>query len=357
MALNNYESGSWFSNFGDAFDVVSGTPTINTTGGRWLGRCPQFELAGGTSHGFGWGNLGSGVDERVIQFAFYLTNAVGASQLIPIVRAMEGGISHCELCVNPISLKFRFTRNVSTALGAAESALGFALNTWYYAKVRIKVHDSAGTVRLLLTGGPYFDTEIINLTGLDTRNAGAVGEIDRVLWGNHVGTGGGTLLTVRYQDMEVCDLSGSAPMNDFHDEGKVILATVNAAGDLTEWDPTPAVANHLNLDEIPNDGDTSFNSTDTTGDTDLFQHSGIGTPTTIHGLKITALMGKDTGGTDTVCAVIKTGGTIYEGPHIAVVGAAYVPVSGIWELNPDTAAPFTPTEINSDVQPGYRRVS
>lgn len=351
--LNNIESGSWFSNFNDAFDVVVGIPSIDTTGGRWGGRCPQLQLAGGTSHGFGW-NLGAGVNERIVQFAFRLSDASGTSQLIPLVRAMEGNVSHAELCVNPQTGKFRFSRNL-TGLGAGESSQAFAVGVWYYGKVRFLIHDSAGEVEFLLSGGAFgTDTSIISLTGLDTRNGG-VGDFDRVFWGNVVATGGGALITSRYQDFAVCDTTGAAPMNDFHAEGRILVPGITGNGDVNDWTASPAVANYLNVDETPNDGNTTYNHTDTVNDEDLFTHAGVGSPSTVYGVKVSSMMAKDTAGTDNVRSIIKTGGTVYEGPSIAVIGSTYAKVPALWEDNPGTTNPFTSTEVNA-MQVGYKRV-
>ena len=140
-----------------------------------------------------------------------------------------------------------------------------------------------------------------------------------------------------------------------------LILRPNAAGDSTLWTPNTG-ANYAAVDEVVNDGDTTYVSNPSTSSKDDLYN--IGTDALLDGATISQIelfvsaknvLSGTSGSTPsdpTLYRLVKTGGTVYAGAG-ATIGSAYADGSYVWATNPNTSAAWTKSDID-DLQVGIR---
>lgn len=132
---------------------------------------------------------------------------------------------------NHITVQTQTAGRIDVAVGGLSkwsSALGvLAINVWQYVEVQIKLHDTAGFVIVRVNG-----VDVINVTGVDTRNAGTKTTFDTLRFPTPSASSGGTNL---YDDLYLSTGSGCAFKGDqvLVNNGPVLL--VDPCNNLTAW--------------------------------------------------------------------------------------------------------------------------
>ncbi len=165
----------------------------------------------------------------------------------------------------------------STFLGVTSGAK-VANHRWNYIEMKVKCHDTLGTVEVRVNGKTY-----LSLSGVDTKES-------TYPYYNCCGLPSFPPNYVcMYDDWYVCDDDG-AVANDFL--GSVKVVTVRPASDVggaQQWTPQSGVDHYAMVDENPANDNTDYVETDGSGNLDLFEFadspSNIGT---IHGVNICA---------------------------------------------------------------------
>ena len=230
-----------------------------------------------------------------------------------------------------------------TLLGTtAESAL-LSPGVWSYFECKVLVDDSAGSVEIKING-----TQKINLTSQDTRNGGNA-NISRVRFGAHVGSTAYSFV----DDFYVADTTGSAPYNDYLGDVRVVQMLPDSAGDSTQWTPN-AGNNWDRVDETPgHDGDATYVSDSTAGDTDLYNLSAPNTQATvIRAVKVISTARKADAGAQNLEILVKSGSTTSTSGSNALTDS-YAEYSNTWLQNPDTTSDWTVADLTS-LQSGFR---
>jgi hypothetical protein len=112
-----------------------------------------------------------------------------------------------------------------TGTNLATTAAGvLAINTWYYLEMQAKLHDTTGFVIVRVNG-----TEVVNISAVDTKNAGTKTVYDAVRLGVVNGATGGTNL---YDDLYITTGSGCAFQGDQTICNEILLEPFN---DLDVW--------------------------------------------------------------------------------------------------------------------------
>lgn len=141
--------------------TVTGTPTIVT--GR-TGTAAQFTWNSGADQADYRIPSGAQSDTMTLGFAWRPNPDTTHSR--PFMRLMSdsGATEHALLFMNSDgSFEYRVS-----SVAKYRSAAGFLVaNTFYYIEVQTKMHDTAGTIIIRVNG-----TEVLNLTGQDTKAAG-----------------------------------------------------------------------------------------------------------------------------------------------------------------------------------------
>jgi hypothetical protein len=141
-------------------------------------------------------------DTITVGFAWRRTDAVTTARDIINFESDAGVTQHNQLIYTPSSTTLNFTR-LSTTIGT-NSAITFTQNTWYYIEVQCKLHDTAGTAVVRVNG-----TDVINVSSVDTRNAGTKTVYDRVVL-----TTDGLSRTGQWDDLYITMGAGAAFKGD-----------------------------------------------------------------------------------------------------------------------------------------------
>lgn len=274
-----------------------------------------------------------------------------------ILRFGEGSTTHIGVGISS-SGAIRFTRNHDQATALADSvsdALGEPLTLLpgvpRYLEVRVKVHDSAGEIELRVDGVP-----VILKTGLDTRNGGALGQIDRITLGR-VSTTGGSGFSAHAQDIVILDRTGSVH-NDFL--GDVAVDYLPAASDGADADgaiggSVPAATRWQSVDEVtPNDG-VDFVELDVGEKFSVGLASLDPATDSVIAVAPIATLAKDGAGLNTGRLYLRSGGTVVNGPA-AAPSTSYTPVSFLVSTDPSTGVAFTPAAVAA-LEVGYERLT
>ena len=140
-----------------------------------------------------------------------------------------------------------------TATLVATSANSLLANTWYLLETHVKIDDSVGLIEVRIDG-----IDFVSFSG-DTK-PGADTTFDAV-----VATTG---ITFYLDDLAFNDTTGGVD-DSWCGDGKIVMLPPSSAGDTTQWTPS-AGSNWQNADDVPPDGDTTYNSENTSGDVDLY---------------------------------------------------------------------------------------
>jgi hypothetical protein len=134
---------------------------------------------------------------------------------------------------------------------------------WVYLEVKITFHATAGTLEIRLDGS---DTPVVDLTSLDTVAAGGSTVITEF-------TLGATADDVFYDDLYLLNTTGTIN-NDFL--GDVQVVTLRPTADsAVAWTPSAGIDNYALVDEEFTDGDTTYVSTATTTNKDLYDFGNL----------------------------------------------------------------------------------
>jgi hypothetical protein len=266
----------------------------------------------------------------ILGFAFRGSSVSGGDALCAF---LDGATVHCGIGVaSGTGQLFAWRGTTGTVL-----ATGPALtpNTWSYLEVKVTIHDTAGVFVVRVNG-----TTVINLSGVDTRNAAnASANVVRI---------GATLtlgsVVFDYDDVYVFDASGSTN-NDFAGDCRVQQVLPTGAGATTAWTPS-AGNNYQCVDEAPPNGDADYVSSATAGQTDTYAFGDLAVTGTVKAVQATAVCRKDDAGSRSIALVARPGGTDRVGATQAVADT-YTAMTEIWNTNPDTAAPWTASEVNA----------
>ncbi len=250
----------------------------------------------------------------------------------------EGTTNHVTVVFNSQAgqIEARRGTRTGTLLGSGGS---IATGKWYFVGIKVVVHDTAGSVQVLLDG-----VEIINLTDVDTRN-GATGVIDNIRLDNYTGNGNYLYL----DDIKVRD-------DAIPGVGGVTVYLPAAAGDDAGWtasagDPWQCV------DEVPASY-TDYISADveTLNTKATFVHGGLAESSyrSIDCVCVAAAGKLSASGSGSVRTIIKSGSSYANGPSRAM--STDTRYAHLFQMtNPDGGGAWTKSAVNA-AQPGVETI-
>lgn len=159
----------------------------------------------------------------------------------------------------------------------------------------------------------------------------------------------GTFGTARYDDVYVCDGSGSLN-NDFLGdclvETKFPSTDAVAAGSNASLTPSTGTDHGALVDEAtPNTSD--YNSSAVVGNKDTYQYPDLATTGgSVKGVQVHLFVAKSTPGTRSICPVVRHAGVDYDGVD-RNPSQTFTYYSQIYENNPGTSSPWTISEVNA----------
>lgn len=242
---------------------------------------------------------------------------------------------------------FRLYRGYAVTL-LATATIGHVNNVWHHIEVKAVVADSGGSCEVRVNG-----QTVINYSG-DTRNTttGTAG-IDRVYFcspgsSNSMVQGG-------WDDFYVMDTGGSAPLNDFIGDCRVVTLapTSDAAVAFTR---SAGASNYLTVDEGRQNGDTDYVESATVGHIDRYGYGDLAAAvSTVRAVQAITWARKTDAATRTMRNIIVSGGTTATGTSYPLL-TGYAPYVTLLTTDPATASAWTPSAVNA-LTAGFEVVS
>lgn len=263
-----------------------------------------------------------------IGHAFYYGGYPGADTICTVLT--DGGSRQLEWGINTAGCIF--VNRAGTRL--ATSTRQVLPGVWHYIEMEATIGNS-GSVKIWLNGEELTE---LTLSGVDTQaTANAYAN------GYTIGTcylGGQATLSGGYW----CDLYvATTRLGDM----RVAVIKPTAEGNTTQWTPSTGTDNALNVDEIPPNDNTDYNSDATVGDKDTYVTSDLPVAaTTVHALKVKLRAQKTDAGTRSIQPVIRHSGTDYDGTGVALA-TGYTYIDQLYVTNPGTAAAWTESDVNN----------
>ncbi len=294
------------------------TNPASVVAGRFGGQAARHSAAGGFNK-----PLPSTYSTIYGGFAFRTNQAITQE----IFRFSGGGVATCKLLLTSGMV---LTVQNSSAATIATGTTALTINAWYYIELKLVIAGASGNVTLQLNQA----VEIAQTTG----NFGST-NIDAF---QLIGLSGPQH---DYDDMYALDTTGSVN-NTYLGDIAVNTLMPNADGAHTSFSGHPSSSHFANVDEIPPDGDTSYNADSSVGDMDTYLTAGVLPGASVAGIQVNLYARKDDAGLRSVAPVIRQSSLDYPGTTRALT-ASYVCYTQLYDLDP-TSATWTATNINAD---------
>jgi len=299
----------------------SGAVATTTTGPRFGGRCISGQ-ATITTH-----PLPSSYSTLIFGAAFWYD---GFNTGTALLTMRAGATVVCTMNVNA-NQQIQIKNSGGTVIATGPTPL--QLQVWNY--VEIKCFVNAGT--------PASGTIEVHLNGV-VEIASTAGNFGSSLI-DTIGFTGSSGNVTRFDDMYCADTSGAAPRNTFLGDVRIVAIVPTSDGAHTDW--TPLSGSHFsNVDEIPPNDDTDYNSDATVGHIDTFGYSDIDTSATVYGVQVHLYARKDDANARQLAPVIRQSGTDNVGTTVTMA-STYSYYSQLYNQDP-TASDWTPTTVNAD---------
>ena len=345
-----------YANVADASAAwsISGTDShilFDTVGRNGTGKCMRFvDNLGVYQHAL------RGYAPRATIFCEFNLKIVGSpkSNAVKIVTLWNDGTYQMSLVMAATSGLVYFTKNETTNLGASASAgRAFRPGVDYWVEIKYTMSNSISANDCILTVN---GEEWINIdAGVDTSQ-----NVNQTTNGISLGPIAGSSNDARemlFDDFVLLDGTGSAPYNSTLGNHRCDVLRAIGTGATNQWVGSDAdsVDNHLHVDEVTPDGDTTYNESATPGEIELYPVGALPvTAVEILAVNATSVARKTDSGARISRSMVRTGAANFEGPDHYLSDNNYLRADGIFELNPDTGVAWTPAEIAVPVQVGIK---
>lgn len=220
----------------------------------------------------------------------------------------------------------------------ARSAPVIIGDVWYHIEARCVLHDSTGEIQVRVDG-----VEVINETGLDTKNGGTKTVFDTARW-ERSGLGGSAAHD--YDDVFV--MNGVGPNNNnFLGPCRVTVLLPNGDASPEEWDLSTGVDTFALIDEATPNGDTDYIESDVPGEkaqvtlTDLTDTTHV-----VYGIQLTAYTRRTEAGPASFRMGVESDANIANGSDHAL-SESYIIYRDVIELDPDGDVAWVPAQVNA----------
>lgn len=217
-------------------------------------------------------------------------------------------------------------------LGTSTNSIN--IGNWHFIEAKITISNTAGSVEIRVNGDTW-----LSLSNIDTQQTNP--------YVNSIDIPGSSFTDVYYDNLYICDDTGTSN-NDFL--GPVRVETLWPDGDdgIQDWIATGAgTTNSDRVNELTEDGDTSYVQSGTVGDIDNYTYDDLSlSPSEIFGVQVTSTAKRLDAGVRNMRNRISHGGSTTNGVS-AGLGSDYVHVSDIVENCPSTGTAWTKAQIDT----------
>jgi len=300
--------------------------TGTQTGRFGVGRAIQMWSVNGVN----WITLSS-VATRVMGFAFQMS---GTYTNWYFAQFRDSGTVQCGLQIDSsghIMVMTGGSVNGSTTLATSTNTL--AANTWYYIEFKVTIGSS----------GSYQ----VNVGGVNWVSGTGNTQITANATTNEVAFYQNSSVQLAYDDLYILNTSGSVNNNFLGDSRIYTSLPSGDDASFKQWTPSAGTNHYANVSDNPPDDDTSYNSSGTVGQIDLFTYPSISPAGVIAGVQTVLTAKIDAAGTRTACEECRSSGTNYDGSNSFTLTTSYQMYRQIRETNPATSAAWTSSGVNA----------
>ncbi len=292
----------------------------------------------------GYGNIASA--SSVLRKNFASTNHVIAQFGVKLNYA--GGNVIIGLLLSPLggehnSLQILYDGSIYYHRGATTLALtaGGTVSggVWHYLEVE----------QTLSTGGLSNGSCVVKLNGDTVINVSSINNnAHATQFPTIYGFNGATSATLAIDDFVLVTGTEAAPFNTLFGDWAVRTLWPNGAGGVTQFTPTPAVANYLNVDETYPDDDTTYVESATVGQIDRYNFTDLpATVVAVLGVMRTPTVRKSDAGTRQFQSNVHRAGTSATGPTLTATSAYAAGLQTMFRFDPITGIAWTPAQVNA----------
>lgn len=223
------------------------------------------------------------------------------------------------------------------------SSEGLTDDTWAYVEFKWKfAADPDGFIQVRVNG-----TTILDFSGDTLSNFASTTQWNRAYFLGMRCDAGVDDWYFRMCDFYIADLDqdDDDDIADFVGDTVIDYITSDGVGNSSEWTPS-AGSNWENVDDVPPNGDTDYNSASaaTTRDTYTLQDITGGDPV---GVQVVAYARKESEGSSSLQPVIRIGSTDYDGVVQGVADTDYTFLTWPYDISPATDTSWTEAEVNA----------
>lgn len=316
--------------------AIDGGINLNTTAGRFSGRVLEVGQTAREQR-IRLGGVGLSGTTLIVQGAIKWDSS---GSTLPAINSImrcttsSSATTHWQISIGIGGTLYIFSAGGSTLVGTVMNAIQH--DVWHYIEVKVSQTDT-GSMTIKIDG-----VQVFTISSTDFQNGSATFES---LWlgGNHD--------NFYWEDVVIMDGSGST-FNDFMGDMRFECTVPDADGATLQWTASAGTRVSCIDDALAGyNDDTDYISSSVTDDVNLASHGSISATnaSTIHFAALFALARSDTTG-DKIALVVKSGTTTDVGADLALSGttsSAYRWRKKIWELDPNTAAAWTVSNINA----------
>lgn len=340
------------------FSNVDNWQSRNATGGRDGGPCMEIPSSNSNHAMVCRPPAGQQTGTGILGIVFRQGPNFVINPFYGLVNVYDTDYSANQLSLGLVSaadprLCVRRGRNDGTIIASGTTTL--VVNSWYVAELKFVLHPSAGSVHLKLNSLDEIHTSGGPVTGLNTRG-GASNNWHQIVW-NMIGNSG-----FRWESAWILnDSGGSTAAKDFLGDCQAVCLMPTAESGTIGFTPSTGTDNALTVDEAPKNDDTDYNEATSTVE-DLLEFADIPAGLSgkvIHGWQMATLARQTTTGLAQMRQRFRTNlGTMVNGPTVALAQSSSYTEWGntISEVNPDTSAKYTESELNGS-QIGYQKMA
>lgn len=269
---------------------------------------------------------------------FYNT---GFNDAVLVCSYLDSGSTQVGIAINSARQCFFYRGTTATVLQTGTKVL---------------VHGATYMFELKVTFGAVgsYDFRIDSVTELSSgaANTSATGNA----FASTIRLDGGASLSTKMDDFYLLDNTGPAPLNDFLSIGGAVrIETVFITTDNAVAFTPLSGTNASNVDEVANDGDTTYNFSSTPGQADTFNHAALNSvPVTIYAVQVIASMRKDDVTPQTARTKMISGAVTSNGASTALE-TVYVQLFSNYTTDPNTGVAWIAANADA-TKIGYEHV-
>lgn len=225
---------------------------------------------------------------------------------------MVSSASHLSVALDAMTNRLLLMSGAGGALGHIPGTVldrGDAvlrMNAWYVVELYAKIANSGGTATVKVN-----NTTDMSFVGDTAANANEYVEVVR--FGTSISSTANTIHYTYLDDIAINDTTGDY-QNSWAGYGGVYLLTPNADGTATDWTPSAGTTNYTQVDERPDDANTTYVTAELPGAKDLYGLTDLpATVTQVDLVQVVYQAALQEAGLNQMRDVIEHGGTVYGG--------------------------------------------